>query len=85
LQQRGLADLGIDMNLLEKRKRRLTFKRSQSTFFVVVVVVVLALKKCFIVHGWGLYAAEDIERNGFVIEYVGEIIRQRIADLREER
>ncbi|BFZ57815.1 histone methyltransferase set1 [Savitreella phatthalungensis] len=36
------------------------------------------------IHDWGLYALEPIERGDMVIEYVGEIIRQRVADHREK-
>lgn len=38
-----------------------------------------------VIHGWGLYAMQDIEPNEFIIEYVGEIIRQKISDEREKR
>lgn len=37
------------------------------------------------IHDWGLYALEPIERGDMVIEYVGEIIRQQVADHREKR
>lgn len=37
------------------------------------------------IHDWGLYALEHIERGDMVIEYVGEIIRQQVADHREKR
>lgn len=37
------------------------------------------------IHNWGLYAGEDIAHNDFIIEYVGEKVRQRVANLREER
>lgn len=37
------------------------------------------------IHDWGLYALEPIERGEMVIEYVGEIIRQQVADHREKR
>jgi [histone H3]-lysine4 N-trimethyltransferase SETD1 len=36
------------------------------------------------IHGWGLYAHEDIGTQDMIIEYVGEKVRQRVADLREE-
>ncbi|KAF2671271.1 hypothetical protein BT63DRAFT_432328 [Microthyrium microscopicum] len=36
------------------------------------------------IHGWGLYCEENIQTNEMIIEYVGEKIRQRIADVREE-
>jgi histone-lysine N-methyltransferase SETD1 len=35
------------------------------------------------IHNWGLYAEENIAANDMIIEYVGEKVRQRVADLRE--
>ncbi|XP_050268082.1 histone-lysine N-methyltransferase ATXR7 isoform X1 [Quercus robur] len=35
------------------------------------------------IHDWGLVALEPIEADDFVIEYVGELIRPRISDIRE--
>jgi histone-lysine N-methyltransferase SETD1 len=35
------------------------------------------------IHDWGLFASEPIVANELVLEYVGELIRARIADLRE--
>jgi histone-lysine N-methyltransferase SETD1 len=37
------------------------------------------------IHNWGLYAMENIPVNDMIIEYVGEKIRQQVADLREQR
>ncbi len=37
------------------------------------------------IHEWGLFALEPIETNDMVIEYIGEVIRQRVADTREKR
>ncbi|KAK5109761.1 hypothetical protein LTR62_006601 [Meristemomyces frigidus] len=37
------------------------------------------------IHGWGLYAEENIAQNDMIIEYVGEKVRQKVADLREVR
>ena len=36
------------------------------------------------IHDWGLYAMEKIAKNEMVIEYVGEVIRQAVADKREK-
>jgi SET domain-containing protein len=33
------------------------------------------------IHDWGLVAAEPIEAEEFVIEYVGEVIRNRVSIL----
>ncbi|XP_061624654.1 histone-lysine N-methyltransferase SETD1B-A-like isoform X2 [Phyllopteryx taeniolatus] len=37
------------------------------------------------IHDWGLFAMEAIATNEMVTEYVGQIIRQNIADMRERR
>lgn len=37
-----------------------------------------------LIHGMGLFARENIESGEFVIEYIGEIIRRRVADEREK-
>ena len=37
------------------------------------------------IHNWGLYSLESIAANEMIIEYVGEKVRQDIADLRERR
>ncbi|KAJ3271654.1 Histone-lysine N-methyltransferase setd1a [Terramyces sp. JEL0728] len=36
------------------------------------------------IHDWGLFACERIESQEIVIEYIGEIIRQKVADIREK-
>lgn len=53
-------------NVLETRKKRLTFQRS-------------------IIHDWGLFAGEFIPADNLVVEYIGEVVRQKIADVREKR
>ncbi|KAB8336730.1 hypothetical protein FH972_021039 [Carpinus fangiana] len=35
------------------------------------------------IHGWGLYAEENIAMNDMIIEYVGEKVRQAVANIRE--
>ena len=37
------------------------------------------------IHEWGLYASEALDANSMVIEYLGETIRQKVADVREKR
>jgi histone-lysine N-methyltransferase SETD1 len=37
------------------------------------------------IHNWGLYAMEGIAANDMIIEYVGEKVRQQVADMRERR
>jgi len=37
------------------------------------------------IHDWGLFALEPIAEGEMVIEYVGQVVRQTVADLREKR
>lgn len=37
------------------------------------------------IHGWGLYADENIAVNDMIIEYVGEKVRQAVANIREDK
>ncbi|KJK77961.1 Histone-lysine N-methyltransferase [Metarhizium anisopliae BRIP 53293] len=37
------------------------------------------------IHNWGLYAMENINKDDMIIEYVGEEVRQQIAEIRENR
>jgi len=38
-----------------------------------------------LIHGWGLFAMEEIPRDTLVIEYLGEQIRMSLCDHREEK
>ncbi len=44
--------------------------------------VVLARSK---IQGLGLYAARDLEKHQMIIEYIGEVIRSDLTDVREKR
>ena len=44
--------------------------------------VVLARSK---IQGLGLYAARDLEKHSMIIEYIGEVIRGELTDIREKR
>ena len=35
------------------------------------------------IHSWGLYAAEPIDAEDFVVEYIGEYVRSTVAEFRE--
>lgn len=37
------------------------------------------------IHNWGLYAMENISKDDMIIEYVGEIVRQQVSEIREQR
>ena len=36
------------------------------------------------IHGWGLFAKEAIKKDAMVAEYIGEVVRACVADLREK-
>ena len=38
-----------------------------------------------LIHGWGLFAMEEIPKDTLVIEYLGEQIRMSLCDHREEK
>merc|ERR1712141_837159 len=44
--------------------------------------VVLARSK---IQGLGLYAARDLEKGQMIIEYIGQVIRSNLTDIREKR
>lgn len=37
------------------------------------------------IQGLGLYAAKDMEKDTMVIEYIGEVIRSELSELREKQ
>ena len=37
------------------------------------------------IQGLGLYAARDLEKHQMIIEYIGEVIRSELTDIREKR
>lgn len=37
------------------------------------------------IHDWGLFALEPIAADEMVIEYVGTVVRQSVAELREKQ
>lgn len=44
----------------------------------------LAAKRSHI-HGWGLFTKQDIAKDSMIVEYMGEVIRQGVADRRENQ
>ena len=36
------------------------------------------------IHGWGLFTKTDLPKDSMIVEYMGEIIRQSVADQREK-
>jgi hypothetical protein len=55
-----------------------------STHTAGPAVPTLHIGRSFI-HGFGLFTSSFIARGGYVAEYVGELVRGQVADLREEQ
>ena len=36
-------------------------------------------------HGWGVFAAEPINKNKYIIDYAGELITNKASDAREDK
>jgi len=37
------------------------------------------------IHDWGLFAMEPISKDEMIVEYIGQVIRQSVADFREKK
>lgn len=74
-QRRQLAIMGDEVlaksDLL--KFNQLKFRRKQMTFGKSAI------------HDWGLFAQEDIGADEMVIEYVGQVVRPTLSDVRENR
>ncbi|KAL0979496.1 hypothetical protein UPYG_G00185860 [Umbra pygmaea] len=70
-QRRLLSSFSCDSDLL--RFNQLKFRKKKIRFCRSHI------------HDWGLFAMEPIAADEMVIEYVGQCIRQGIADMREKR
>ncbi|TRY70386.1 hypothetical protein TCAL_08908 [Tigriopus californicus] len=73
-QRRQLAILGDEAATSDLLKfNQLKFRRKQMTFGKSAI------------HDWGLFAMEDIGADEMVIEYVGQVVRPNLSDVREKR
>lgn len=73
----------VKFNSLKARKKRLKFERSPIHEWVTSSSS--QPKNICVDSVQGLFAMEPIDANDMVIEYVGEVIRYRVADVREKR
>ena len=69
----AIEDIDMDINVDSLRFNQLKVRRKQLKFGRSRI------------HEWGLFAMEDIPADEMVIEYVGEVVRQIVADERERR
>ena len=37
------------------------------------------------IHGWGLFTKIELPKNSMIVEYMGEVVRQSVADTREKQ
>ncbi|XP_053727795.1 histone-lysine N-methyltransferase SETD1B-A-like isoform X1 [Synchiropus splendidus] len=77
-QRRLLSSFSCDSDLVKFNQLKLTF----------LLLQYRKKRLCFSrshIHDWGLFAMEPIAADEMVIEYVGQIIRQVVADVREQR
>jgi len=73
-QRRALAVLGDEISGSDLLKfNQLKFRRKNMTFGKSSI------------HDWGLFARENIGADEMVIEYVGQVVRPVISDVREKR
>jgi hypothetical protein len=72
--KKGEEKAMADKNLMQVRYRQMK---------AVPIEQLLVARRSHI-HGWGLFTKLDIPRSNPVVEYMGEVIRQRVADKREK-
>lgn len=76
-------------NRAQNRRLQLTLDQVDSDLFGKTTAFAARRKKVILgrssIHSWGLFAGEDIETGQMVCEYVGEIIRHTVANVRERR
>lgn len=60
--------------------RHSPYCRTFSAIFMLKLVIVRSK-----IQGLGLYAARDLEKHTMVIEYIGEIIRSELSEIREKQ
>jgi histone-lysine N-methyltransferase SETD1 len=64
----------VDRNIIQQKYRQLKAIPMEQT---------LVVRRSHI-HGWGLFTKVDFPEDGMIVEYMGETIRQCVADKREK-
>ncbi|OHT07100.1 SET domain containing protein [Tritrichomonas foetus] len=74
-------------NAVEQQRRQKLFMRQTTNNFKSTTGIVG--KRVYFdksaIQGWGLFALEPISADSFICEYTGDMIRSRVADLREKK
>lgn len=73
-------NVDIEKNKLDKKRHQALYAKYKS----VPMEDRLVARRSHI-HGWGLFTKIDIKKDEMITEYMGEIIRQCIADKRENQ
>jgi hypothetical protein len=93
LEQQALDFTLVNGKVSSARMTRLAFRRFKSADTSDSDLLKFNQLKCrkkklrfakSAIHNWGLFAEEPIDSNDMVIEYIGEIVRQKVADTREK-
>lgn len=66
----------MDASLIRRREGKLI---NGASFFYTQMV------KRSRIHGWGLFATQGFKKDEMVAEYIGEVVRSCVADLREKQ
>lgn len=76
-------------NRAQNRRLQASLENVKSDLFGKTSVFTARKKRLIVarssIHSWGLFAGEDIESGDMVVEYVGELIRESVANVRERR
>lgn len=74
-------------NRAQNRRLQASLENVKSDLFGKTSVFTARKKRLIVarssIHSWGLFAGEDIETGDMVVEYVGELIRESVANVRE--
>ena len=90
-QRRMLTALGEEFNESELLKfNQLKFRSDLIVVFSSLITIALCRRKAMkfgksAIHDWGLFAMEHIGADEMVIEYVGDVVRPLLSDIREKR
>jgi histone-lysine N-methyltransferase SETD1 len=76
----ALSKKGEDKARADRNSRQTKYRRMKS----IPLEQRLITRRSHI-HGWGLFTKLDIPKDDPIVEYMGEIIRQPVADVRESK
>lgn len=74
-------------NKVESEKAKADRNRTQVKYREMKAIPIeqrLVAKRSHI-HGWGLFTKLELPKDSMIVEYMGEIVRQAVADTREKR